>query len=36
MNREIDIAQLCAEETASFLGWDFSHLNGRWDDEPLP
>lgn len=36
MNREIDIAQLRAEETASFLGWDFSHLDGRWDDEPLP
>lgn len=24
------------EENASFLGWDFSHLNNRWEMEPLP
>ena len=24
------------EETAAFEGWDFSHLNGRWSEEPLP
>lgn len=23
------------EEKYSFKGWDFSHLNGRWDSDPL-
>lgn len=25
-----------AEEAATFSGWDFSRLDGRWQDEPLP
>lgn len=25
-----------SEEVASFSGWDFSRLDGRWQDEPLP
>lgn len=25
-----------AEEAASFSGWDFSHLKGRWEGEQLP
>lgn len=24
------------EEQADFQGWDFSHLDGRWDEEALP
>ncbi len=26
---------LLSEEQKSFQGWDFSHLNGRWESEPL-
>ena len=25
-----------AEERAPFAGWDFSYLEGRWEEEPLP
>ncbi|PXX81489.1 class I SAM-dependent methyltransferase [Dielma fastidiosa] len=28
--------QWLAEEQASFKGWDFSHIRGRWMDEQLP
>lgn len=31
---EIRLAWL-AEERESFQGWDFSHLDGRWTEEPL-
>ena len=24
------------EETFPFSGWDFAHLDGRWEQEPLP
>ncbi|GAB6169516.1 hypothetical protein JCM1393_19760 [Clostridium carnis] len=24
------------DEEMSFKGWDFSYLNGRWEDENLP
>ena len=24
------------EERAAFAGWDFSHLDGRWESDPLP
>lgn len=28
---------LCAaEERAFFNGWNFTHLNGRWEEDPLP
>lgn len=27
---------LLKEEAHEFKGWDFSYLNGRWEDEPLP
>ncbi len=25
-----------AEEAASFSGWDFSHLDGRWQEGGIP
>ena len=28
--------QWLAEEQASFKGWNFSHIRGRWMDEQLP
>ena len=27
---------LLAEEAHAFKGWDFSYLNGRWENEKLP
>jgi len=30
------ITQWHAEESHAFQGWDFSHLNGRWEEPDLP
>ncbi len=30
------LEQWLFEENYPFSGWDFSHLDGRWQDEPLP
>ena len=35
MKKELKEA-LEKEEIAAFEGWDFSHLNGRWQEEELP
>lgn len=35
MNKET-IEYLLEEESHSFIGWDFSYLNGRWTNEELP
>ncbi|MFX3618880.1 MAG: class I SAM-dependent methyltransferase [Sporolactobacillus sp.] len=36
MNREVLKELWHREEKASFQGWDFSHLKGRWQEEDLP
>ncbi len=36
MTKEEYQAQWTAEEQAFFQGWDFSHLDGRWEEDPLP
>jgi SAM-dependent methyltransferase len=36
MNREQLKNYLKSEENQVFQGWDFSYLNGRWDDEHIP
>lgn len=36
MNADKLKQQWIAEENKSFQGWDFSHLDGRWDTEELP
>lgn len=36
MNREQFKNYLKNEENQVFEGWDFSHLNGRWDGEHIP
>ncbi len=36
MNMEKLREEWLREEAAPFKGWDFSHLDGRWEDEPLP
>lgn len=36
MNFELLREEWRAEEAAPLTGWDFSHLDGRWGDEPLP
>lgn len=36
MNTETLREEWCAEEAAPFKGWDFSHLDGRCEEEPLP
>jgi len=35
MRHEIEKIKWLAEEKREFLGWDFSSLDGRWEDEPL-
>ena len=36
MNKEQLLQYLLEEESKAFSGWDFSYLDGRWDDEELP
>ena len=36
MNKNELLKFLQAEESKSFTGWDFSYLDGRWDEESLP
>ncbi len=36
MNREQLKNYLKSEENQVFQGWDFSYINGRWDDEHIP
>ena len=36
MNKEELLKYLLEEENKPFIGWDFSYLDGRWDDEKLP
>lgn len=36
MKRKELLAFWRSEEQAYFQGWDFSHLDGRWEEEPLP
>lgn len=36
MNKEELLKYLQAEEAKTFSGWDFSYLDGRWDDDDLP
>lgn len=36
MDSNICKQQWLREEAQSFSGWDFSHLNGRWREEPPP
>lgn len=36
MTREECLRLWKAEEREPFQGWDFSHLNGRWEAEELP
>ena len=36
MNKEELLKYLESEEKKTFKGWDFSYLDGRWDDEDLP
>ena len=36
MTREECRALWAAEERTFFQGWDFSHLDGRWEEEALP
>lgn len=36
MNKESLLKYLQEEEAKTFSGWDFSYLNGRWEDEKLP
>ena len=36
MNKEQLLQYLLEEESKAFSGWDFSYLDGRWDDEDLP
>lgn len=36
MNKEELLKYLQSEEEKTFTGWDFSYLNGRWEEESLP
>ncbi len=36
MNKEELLKYLQAEEAKTFSGWDFSYLDGRWDEDDLP
>ena len=36
MNKNELLKFLQAEESKSITGWDFSYLDGRWDEESLP
>ena len=36
MNKEQLLQYLLEEESKAFSGWDFSYLDGRWEDEDLP
>lgn len=36
MTKDQLLEYLKKEETKAFSGWDFSYLDGRWDDEQLP
>ena len=36
MTKDELLKYLEEEESKTFSGWDFSYLDGRWDDEKLP
>jgi len=36
MDKETLLKYLQSEEEKTFSGWDFSYLDGRWEDEDLP
>ena len=36
LNKEQLLKYLQEEESKTFKGWDFSYLDGRWEDEELP
>lgn len=36
MTKDELLKYLCEEEQKAFTGWDFSYLDGRWENEELP